>query len=90
MSDAVRRHPNLVEVTVGWDCGVFTTLGLTKGVLQKADVQKAEMVENLKVIYSKATDGMSCEFECLPAFVVPCSVFALHYISACIQLPAMT
>ena len=38
VSDAVRRHPNLIEVTVGRDCSLCLTSGVVKGVLQKANV----------------------------------------------------
>ena len=66
VSDAVRRHPNLIEVTVGRDCSLCLTSGVVKGVLQKANVQKVNVMESWNTIldhHSKPTDVMSPECE---------------------------
>ena len=68
VSDAVKRHPNLVEVTVGWGCFGPPALGVVKGLLQKEDSRKVDVVGSWYIILgvlSKSTDVLSCECECL-------------------------
>ena len=85
VSDAVKRHPNLVEVTVGWGRGGPLVLGLLKGVLQKEDVRKVDVKRNWYTEpYSKSTVVWSSECECLRVCVV--SAACSHVLSTCIQL----
>ena len=67
VGNAIRRHPNLVEVTVGRDCSVSLTSGVVKGVLQKANVQKLDVMESQLTFdhHLVATGGISCECECI-------------------------
>ena len=86
VSDAVKRHPNLVEVTVDDDCSGPPALGVVKGVLQKEDVRKVDVMESWYTpLHSKSTVVWSAECECLHVCVVPavCSVFivCLHVFS---------
>ena len=66
MSDAVRRHPNLIEVFVNF-CNALTALGVVKGVLQRADVQKVDAMDNIEFFIDSQADVMSCECECILA-----------------------
>ena len=62
--DAVKKHPKLVEVTVGSDCSGYTALELLKGVLQKADVRKVDVLESKYPFYhplSQSINVLSCE-----------------------------
>ena len=68
VSDAVKRHPNLVEVTVGWGCGGSPALGAVKGVLQKEDVRKVDVIKIWDPIILdpllESTDVMNSEYKC--------------------------
>ena len=93
VSDAVKRHPNLVEVTVGWGCSVFTTSGLLKGVLQKADARKVDVIKSQFAFLdslSKRTDVLISECECLCVCVVSAVCAHVHCVSTCIQVPRRT
>ena len=92
LSDAVKRHPNLVEVTVGSHCSGSSTVGVVKGVLQKEDVRKVDVVKSHYPIYhfSKPTDVWSSECECLCVCVVSPVCSHVHCVSTCIQLPRRT
>ena len=93
VSDAVKRHPNLVEVTVGRDCKRPLALGVVKGVLQKEDVRKVDVVENRFAIFdlfSKSTDMLSSECECLCVCVMSAVCSHVHCVSTCVQLPRRT
>ena len=77
VSDAVKRHPNLVEATLGWNCSLSLTKGVVKGVLQKTDVRKVDVMTSWNTIldHSETIDVMGPECECMHVCVVPCSVF---------------
>ena len=86
VSDAVKRNPNLVEVTVESDCCVFTSSGLLKGVLQKANARKVDVIESqLAFLYSlsKRTDVWNSECECLCVCVVSAVCSHVHCVSTC-------
>ena len=89
VSDAVKRHPNLVEVTVDKDCSVFITSGLLKGMLQKEDaVRKVDVMESLTVVFdplSKSTDVKSSECECLHVCVVSACLCGVCVSVWCLQ-----
>ena len=93
VSDAVKRHPNLVEVTVGWRCSKPPALGLVKGVLQKEDVRKVDVLDNQFIVLdllSKSTDVWNSNCECLHVCVVSAVCSRVHCVSTCIQLPKRT
>ena len=62
ISDAVKRHPNLTEVTVSNKEFVSRSLfiGVVKGVLQKADVQKVDTKKNKDWPLDQGTLHDSC------------------------------
>ena len=76
VSDAVKRHPNLVEVTLRWIFSRPPALGLVKGVLQKADVRKVVM----KSWYTSKL--LSCECECILCLCVVC----VHMFIVCLHV----
>lgn len=65
VSDAVKRHPNLIEVTVGEGCSGSLSKGVVQGVLQKADVRKVDVMESWNTILNpqKLAHAMSSECE---------------------------
>ena len=91
-SDAVKRYPNLVEVTVDWGFSGPPALGLVKGVLQKKDVRKVDVIESQFPIdpLSKSVDVWISECECLCVCVVSAVCSRVHCVSTCIQLPRRT
>lgn len=81
ISDTVKRHPNLTEVTVSEEKfgSRSLSIGVVKGVLQKADVRKVELMmyrrlslDLLKTPWplsngSKTSDAMGPNCECMHA-----------------------
>ena len=66
VSNTVKTHPNLIEVTVRRHCSESLSMGVVKGVLQKTDVRKVDVMDSFYLDHhSKSTDGMSCECEYL-------------------------
>ena len=49
------------------DCNALTALGVVKGVLQRADVQKVDVMDSWDIIIDPQADVMSCECECILA-----------------------
>ena len=91
VSDAVKRHPNLVEVTLGICCSGPLALGVLKGVLQKEDVRKVDVMEGWYTApRSKPADVVISECECLCVCVVSAVCSHVHCVSTCIQLPWRT
>lgn len=77
VTDAVKRHPNLVEVTVREGCSGSISAGVVKGVLQKPDVHKVNVMKSLSLDrYSKITAAMNRE--CLLASILSSSGFTFH------------
>lgn len=58
ISAAVKRHPNLIKVTVGDICSEPLIVGVMKGVLQKADVQKVDVMKSLILDHSSKAANM--------------------------------
>lgn len=75
--DAVKRHPNLIEVALGRWCSESLSRGLVIGVLQKADVQTVDVKDNVNFHHhSKTIDAMSPTCECMRACIMlSCSSF---------------
>ena len=91
VSDAVKRHPNLVEVTVGYGCRGSPALGLVKGVLQKEDVRKVDVMESqYSTLRSNSTVVGISECECLCVCVVSAVCSCVHCVSTCYQIPRRT
>ena len=71
ISDAVKSHPNLTEVTVRRIVSRSLFIGVLKGVLQKADVRKVvakeSCIEYFKGQHSKTSDAMGPTCECMLA-----------------------
>ena len=72
LSDAVKRHPSLIAVTVGEGCSGSLSRGVVQGVLQKADVQMVDVMESWNTIlnpHSKLAHTMSpeCEYSLMHA-----------------------
>ena len=68
LSDTVRRHPNLTEVTVRQSCSRSLAFGVAKGVLQKVDAQRVDvMMRWITTLdcYSKPTALISPNRECI-------------------------
>ena len=70
ISDAVKSHPNLTEVTVRRididSRSLF--IGVLKGVLQKADVRKVVAIESCKeYLEGQHSDAMGPTCECMLA-----------------------
>ena len=87
VSNAVKRHPNLVEVTLGRGCSAWITYftGVLKGVLQKEDVRKVDVIESQFPIdpLSKSADVWSSECECFCVCVV---LQCLHVFIVCLHV----
>ena len=67
VSDAVRRHLNLTEVTLGEGCSAALSRGVVRGVLQKIGVRKVDVVNSLvldQAIYPKTSSAAQPECEC--------------------------
>ena len=85
VSDAVKRHPNLVEVTLGYGCSVFRFGEVLKGVLLKADVRKVDIMESWSFVrYSETGHLMSPECECLHVCVA--SAVRVCMCSLCVSM----
>lgn len=75
VSDAVRRHLNLTEVTLREGCSAALSRGVVRGVLQKIGVQKVDIVNSLvldQVIYSKTSGAARPKCECVCVSMCPC------------------
>ena len=84
VSDAVKRHPNLVEVTVGYGCSV-SPFGVLKGVLQKEDVRKVDVIKSRFTI-GRSILKLSSKCECLRICAVSAVCSRVFTCSLCVYL----
>ena len=63
ISDGVKRHPNLVDVTVTKGYSSFLFRGVVQGVLQKGNVRKVESWSP-----SRQSKSLGCECMCMPVY----------------------
>ena len=86
VTDAVKKHPNLVHLGVDRDCRELLYIGLQKGGFQKAGVREVDAIKSRGFWNSGLPATMSSKCECMLVCVKSCSGLR----SLCIYLYAFS